>query len=72
MVRSAISRYEIGEAMAMKDKVKNLLQISKGKSKRAVGNAAGDQDLVAEGRMDEQSGNLKQAGEKVKDAFRKP
>jgi uncharacterized protein YjbJ (UPF0337 family) len=56
--------------MAMKDKMKNLFQISKGKTKRAAGNASGDQDLAAEGRADEATGNLKQAGEKVKDAFR--
>jgi uncharacterized protein YjbJ (UPF0337 family) len=56
--------------MAMKDKMKNMLQISRGKAKRAAGNATGDDAMKNEGRMDEQAGHLKQAGEKVKDAFR--
>jgi uncharacterized protein YjbJ (UPF0337 family) len=58
------------DARTMKKKMKNMLQISRGKVKRAAGSATGDADLEREGRMDEQSGNLKQAGEKVKDAFR--
>jgi uncharacterized protein YjbJ (UPF0337 family) len=57
--------------MAMMDKAKNMLQISKGKAKRAAGSATGDANLENEGRIDEQTGNIKQAGEKVKDAFRK-
>jgi uncharacterized protein YjbJ (UPF0337 family) len=55
----------------MKDKAKNVLQISRGKVKRAVGSATHDKGLEANGMDDQRNGNLKQAGEKVRDAFRK-
>ncbi len=35
-----------------------------------VGGATGDRELQAEGQSDQSRSNLKQAGEKVKDAFR--
>jgi uncharacterized protein YjbJ (UPF0337 family) len=57
--------------MTMKDKAKNMLQITRGKAKRAVGSATHDKGLEANGVADQRSGNLKQAGEKVKDAFGK-
>lgn len=57
--------------MSMKDKAKNLAQISKGKMKEATGRATGDDHLEAEGVVDQTKGHLKQAGEKVKDAFKK-
>jgi len=52
------------------DKMKNRGEIAKGKVKEAAGQAAGDRSLEAEGRADQASGNLKQAGEKIKDAVR--
>jgi uncharacterized protein YjbJ (UPF0337 family) len=52
------------------DKVKDKLQSTKGKVKKETGKATNDPELEAEGKVDEVSGNLKQAGEKVKDAFR--
>jgi uncharacterized protein YjbJ (UPF0337 family) len=57
--------------MTMKDKAKNMLQITRGKAKRAVGSATHDKGLEANGVADERSGNLKQAGEKLKDALGK-
>jgi uncharacterized protein YjbJ (UPF0337 family) len=57
--------------MTMKDKAKNMLQITRGKAKRAVGNATHDKGLEANGVADERIGNLKQAGEKLKDALGK-
>jgi len=57
--------------MTMKDKAKNFLQISRGKAKEVSGNAVGNKKLEADGRHDQRAGDLKQAGEKVKDAFRK-
>jgi uncharacterized protein YjbJ (UPF0337 family) len=56
--------------MGKKDKVKNRAQIAKGKVKASVGKAAGDGQLENEGDADQMKGNLKQAGEKVKDAFK--
>jgi uncharacterized protein YjbJ (UPF0337 family) len=56
--------------MGLMDKAKNKAQELSGKGKQAAGEHQNDPDLVAEGRKDEAAGNLKQAGEKVKDAFK--
>jgi uncharacterized protein YjbJ (UPF0337 family) len=53
------------------NKAKDKLQSAKGDAKKATGKALDDPVLEAEGKGDKVSGNLKQAGEKVKDAFRK-
>jgi uncharacterized protein YjbJ (UPF0337 family) len=53
------------------DKAKDKAQEVKGHVKEAAGKAINDRSLEAEGKGDKVSGNLKQAGEKVKDAFRK-
>ncbi len=53
------------------DKAKNKVEELKGEGKEQVGDATGDRDLQAEGQSDQAKGNLKQAGEKVKDAFGK-
>jgi uncharacterized protein YjbJ (UPF0337 family) len=52
------------------DKVKNQVESLTGKGKEKVGEATGDKDLQAEGGTDQAKGDLKQAGEKVKDAFK--
>jgi uncharacterized protein YjbJ (UPF0337 family) len=39
--------------------------------KQTAGKVTGDGDLESEGVRDQQLGNVKQAGEKVKDAFRR-
>ena len=52
------------------DKMKNKAEELGGKGKEAVGEATDNRDLEAEGKADQASGNLKQAGEKVKDAFK--
>jgi uncharacterized protein YjbJ (UPF0337 family) len=57
--------------MSTEDKVNNKGEQLKGKVKEGVGHATNDQDLEAEGKADQISGNLKDAGEKVKDAFKK-
>jgi uncharacterized protein YjbJ (UPF0337 family) len=57
--------------MATTDKAKNTVQQAKGKGKEFVGRATGNKKLQAEGKLDQRKGNLKQAGEKVKDAFKK-
>ena len=54
--------------MGARDKAKNRGQIAEGDLKETVGKATGDRSLEAEGRADQASGNLKQAGEKAKDA----
>jgi uncharacterized protein YjbJ (UPF0337 family) len=55
--------------MGATDKVKNEAQDLKGKAKEAAGSATGDDSLEAKGKVDQAKGSLKQAGEKVKDAF---
>lgn len=56
--------------MSLEDKLKNKGEELQGKGKVAAGNATGDQDLEAEGHADQSKSNLKQAGEKLKDAFK--
>ena len=53
-----------------RNKTRNATQKVKGQLKEAAGRATGDERLEAEGRADKTKANLKQAGEKVKDAFR--
>jgi uncharacterized protein YjbJ (UPF0337 family) len=60
-----------GVKMGKKDKAKNLTQKAKGKLKETVGKTTGDRQLESEGDLDQMKGNVKQAGEKVKDAFAK-
>jgi uncharacterized protein YjbJ (UPF0337 family) len=57
--------------MATEDKFQNKAEELKGRAKEHVGRATDDPELEAEGRADRVSGTLKQAGEKIKDAFRK-
>jgi uncharacterized protein YjbJ (UPF0337 family) len=57
--------------MATDDKIDNKAEELAGKAKQGVGKATDDKDLQAEGHADETSANVKQAGEKIKDAFKK-
>jgi len=54
--------------MGLDDKISNTGEKAAGKIKEAAGKATGDRDLEAEGRGDQASANVKQAGEKIKDA----
>ena len=56
--------------MGMDDKFENAKDQTAGKAKGAVGRATGDEDLQAEGKVQEVKGDLKAAGEKIKDAFK--
>ncbi|MDQ0635689.1 uncharacterized protein YjbJ (UPF0337 family) [Arthrobacter pascens] len=57
--------------MGLDDKIENTSEKLGGKAKEAAGEATDDERLEAEGKMDQTKADLKQAGEKVKDAFRK-
>ncbi|CAN7236028.1 CsbD family protein [Pseudarthrobacter oxydans] len=57
--------------MGLDDKIGNAAEKLGGKGKEAAGEATGDDRLKAEGQTDQAKGDLKQAGEKVKDAFKK-
>jgi len=56
--------------MSATDKIKNAAQDAMGGAKEKVGDATDDKSLENEGRADQSSADLKQAGEKVKDAFK--
>jgi len=56
--------------MGTDDKFENKAQELGGKAKEAYGDATDDQSMQAEGKGDQTKANLKQAGEKVKDAFK--
>jgi uncharacterized protein YjbJ (UPF0337 family) len=57
--------------MSTGDKADNKLEELGGKAKEAVGSATGDENLERQGENDQSKANLKQAGEKVKDAFKR-
>ena len=57
--------------MSGTDKAKNKAQDIGGKAKEAVGKVTGDDSTRNEGKADQSKSNLKDAGEKVKDTFKK-
>lgn len=57
--------------MGLDDKMENTGEKVGGKAKEAAGTATNDESLKTEGKMDQTKADLKQAGEKVKDAFKK-
>ncbi|MGN6338162.1 CsbD family protein [Mycobacterium sp.] len=52
------------------DKARNKVDQVAGKVKAAFGRVTNDPALEAEGRADQRAAHLRDAGEKVKDAFR--
>ena len=56
--------------MGLDDKISNKTEGVAGKAKEATGKATDDEKLESEGRTDQSKSDLKQAGEKVKDAFK--
>ena len=57
--------------MGVGDKAKNTAKATKGKAKEMTGDATDNRDLQAEGQAEKTKADVKQAGEKVKDAFKK-
>ena len=56
--------------MSASDKARNKALRVSGAAKEAVGHVIGDRELEARGRADQRRSHLKDAGEKIKDAFR--
>lgn len=56
--------------MSASDKFSNKADDLAGKAKEGFGKATGDQDTKNEGKVDQAKASLKDAGEKVKDAFK--
>jgi uncharacterized protein YjbJ (UPF0337 family) len=57
--------------MTHKDKAHNSARVAQGKVKEVTGAATGNEELESEGKNDQSKAHLRQAGEKVKDAFKK-
>jgi uncharacterized protein YjbJ (UPF0337 family) len=57
-----------GPGMGAFDKLKNRLQMGKGRAKQDVGRATNNRSMEAEGKGDRVAGSSKQVGEQVKDA----
>lgn len=57
--------------MGNDDKIANKGEGMLGKAKEGLGDATDNKDLQAEGKSDQSKADLKQAGEKIKDAFKK-
>ncbi len=56
--------------MGLDDKLSNAGEDAKGKAKEAVGGATNDDELKRQGKGDQAKADIKDAGEKVKDAFK--
>ncbi|MCU1512222.1 MAG: CsbD-like protein [Arthrobacter sp.] len=57
--------------MGLGDKIHNAAEKLHGKGKQTAGEASGNERLSAEGKSRQVKADLKQAGEKIKDAFKK-
>jgi uncharacterized protein YjbJ (UPF0337 family) len=55
--------------MGLTDKLQDKAEALEGEGKKKLGEATGNEQWQAEGKADQMKGDLKQAGEKVKDAF---
>jgi uncharacterized protein YjbJ (UPF0337 family) len=53
--------------MSLMDKIKNKLQMGKGRGKEEYGRATRDPYIEAKGRGERAQGGMKQAGEHIKD-----
>lgn len=58
--------------MSGTDKARNKVQKLRGKAKETIGRATGDRNLEDQGAGERVKSDLKDAGEKVKDALRGP
>ena len=56
--------------MGSADKARNKGEEIKGKIKETAGQATGNEEMETEGETEQDKGNMKQAGEKIKDAFK--
>ena len=55
--------------MGLTDKFEDKAEELKGQGKQHLGDAMDNEQLQAEGKTDEVKGDVKQAGEEIKDAF---
>lgn len=57
--------------MSFIDKAKNAAEDTLGKAKEVAGDVTNNDELKAEGKSDQAKSSVKDAGENVKDAFKK-
>ncbi|MFJ6279602.1 CsbD-like [Arthrobacter subterraneus] len=57
--------------MGADEKAQNKAEKLGGKVQEGLGKATGDREMEAEGQKDQSKANLKDAGENIKDAFKK-
>lgn len=57
--------------MGLGDKMRNKSQEFEGKAKKAMGKASDDEEMQRKGEKDKSKSDMKQAGEKAKDAWKK-
>jgi uncharacterized protein YjbJ (UPF0337 family) len=57
--------------MSLGDKIHNAAERFHGRTKQSAGEATGNERLRAEGKSRQVKADLKQAGEKIKDAFKR-
>jgi uncharacterized protein YjbJ (UPF0337 family) len=71
-LRAAIHAMNVGRSFVVgtSDKISNKVDDLGGKAKEGIGKAAGDKSTEHEGKIDQAKSSLKDAGEKVKDAFK--
>jgi uncharacterized protein YjbJ (UPF0337 family) len=56
--------------MSGTDKANNKIEDIGGKAKEALGKVTGDKDTENKGKIDQAKSSVKDAGEKIKDAFK--
>lgn len=56
--------------MSAEDKASNKIEDLGGKAKEGLGKVTGDESTENEGKLDQAKSSIKDAGEKVKDAFK--
>jgi len=75
-IRINRARFRVSEStegkhiMGAGDKISNKIDDAGGKAKEALGKATGDRSTENEGKVDQAKSSLKDAGEKIKDAFK--
>jgi len=58
------------QPVSLARKIAHKAEVVKGRAKKTAGRLTGNRRLQAQGRRDQLKGNAKQAGAKVKDAFK--
>jgi uncharacterized protein YjbJ (UPF0337 family) len=69
--RRRLINQENGIAMSIGQKMRHKAETAKGATKKFVGRLTGNRRMTAEGRTSQTKGNLQQAMDRVKDAFKR-